>query len=322
MGAGAGKTVAVIGAGAIGSRYVEWAKRLGAEVGVYDSSTDRLAALRKGGGARVFDTLEDVRTWQPSHVIVSVPPGAHKAASLPFIADGARVLVEKPIAGSVEDGRAIEAAAANGSGQTFVVCNMRFHTAVQCLKDNLGKIGRPLYFLSRFGHRLSQMRSKGGEFARTRAAGGGVILDCIHELDYQSWLFGAAEGVNSDVTCFGLDTVDAEDLAQIHVTHGQGVKGTLLLDFLRREKIRGLEITGEDASLVWLSEGKKPEVCRVTLSDQHGSEVLLEDGDLDGEIDYLRMLESFFGDGTDLQSVGQAVKTLEVALLAQDGNRS
>lgn len=308
----------VVGIGAIGTRYLEWGSQLGAEVAAFDSREGRRAALLDIGGVKVCDELEDLLSWGATHIIVSTPPEYHLKAASPFIIAGLNVLVEKPLAASLEDGKAFEQLVAESSGRTHVVCNMRFHAAVQSIAQNMKAIGRPLYFISRFGHRLSQMRAKGGEFAQTKAAGGGVILDCIHEFDYLSWLLGDVVEVRSQTTSIGLDTVDAEDLAQINVRYANGVSGTFFLDFLRRQKIRGLEVTGEEASLVWLSEGKKPEICTVTLSNQTTSRVLLRDDNLDGEIDYLRMLQSFMGDGSDLQTVTQAAKTLEVALTARN----
>ena len=75
-----------------------------------------------------------------------------------------------------------------------VVCNMRFHPAVAALRHALPMIGKPLFAQAHYGNYLPDMRP-GADYrtlyCASAAAGGGVILDAIHEIDYLIWLFGA-----------------------------------------------------------------------------------------------------------------------------------
>ncbi|MCZ6771383.1 MAG: Gfo/Idh/MocA family oxidoreductase [Proteobacteria bacterium] len=315
----AGKRAVVAGYGAIGRRYAHWMKQLGCNVAVSEpDSKKRTAASRDEAVSASFASSEEAVAWQPDYAIVATPPHVHAQASLPFVAAGTNLLIEKPLADTLDAGRQIFDATDNRRN-IHVVCNMRFHLAVRAIRENLHRIGRPLYYKCLFGHRLSQMRTSGGDFAKLRGTGGGVVLDCIHELDYLNWMFGEPLQVESVVNNFGLDQNSSEDLAQIWMRHEGPVFGFLHFDFLRRQKIRGLEVTGEDASLVWLSEGKAPELCRVTISDRTSSHILLESDNLDGNEEYLGMLRAFLIDGTGLQTLDEAMTTLGVALRARDG---
>jgi predicted dehydrogenase len=196
---------------------------------------------------------------------------------------------------------------------------MRFHIGVQAIRANLARIGRPMYFRGVFGHRLSQMRTTGGEFAREGAMGGGVVLDCIHEFDYLRLLFGPITDVRGMVTQIGEERIDAEDIAEVMFVHASGVHGTLHLDFLMRQKRRGIEVIGVDGTLSWFSTGKTPEVARVTFADQRGEIVLLDNVEVDPRQEYEVMLEHFLAGTGELQSVDEAIAALDAALKARSG---
>jgi predicted dehydrogenase len=310
--------IGVVGCGAIGSRYVEWLNELGHDVAAADSDARRLAPLAHSASGGCHTALHQLLAWGPERVVIATPPQHHEAIALAVLLSGADVLIEKPLAHSVAAGRRIAAAATRG--RAFVVCNMRFHVGVDAVRRHLAMVGRPLCFRSVFGHRLSQMRIAGGEFARAAEAGGGVVMDCIHEIDYLRWLFGPVRRLRSFVARVGDEVLDAEDLAEIVLEFDSGVVGALHFDFLMRQKRRGLEVIGSDGTLAWLSLGKAPERCSVRFSTNAESVTLLELPDVSGKHEYTEMLRHFIAGGEGvLQTVGEALTALELALAARAG---
>lgn len=311
--------VAVIGCGAIGSRYLQWLAELGCDVAGCEIDDARRQEVRSTSSGPVFEDLQDLLSWAPERAIVAVPPHHHEGLARSVIAAGIPVLTEKPLAHDLESGRRLVEAAKTASAAAHVACNMRFHVGVRAIGENISRAGKVICFRGLFGHRLSQMRKTGGDFARDLKSGGGVVLDCIHEFDYLRMLFGPIRNVRSFVTQIGVDRIEAEDLAEVVLEFESGVIGQLHLDFLMRQKRRSLEVIGSDANLTWLSVGKNPEVCKVTLATNDEETILVDQASVDPSEEYRLMLERFLGNGDGLQSVDEAFAALEAALVAQKG---
>jgi len=304
----------------MGSRYVEWLSELGHDVAAVDRDAERLAPLAPLARGGCHAVLEPLLAWKPQRIVVATPPEHHEAAAIAAMDSGADVLIEKPLAHSLAAGRRIAAAATRARGRVFVACNMRFHVGVAGVRQHLHLAGRLFSFRGVFGHRLSQMRRVGGGFARSAEAGGGVVMDCIHEIDYLRWLFGPVRRLRSVVARLGEEVVDAEDLAEIVIEFDSGMIGSLHLDFLMRQKRRGLEVIGEQGTLAWTSLGKMPERCTVCFSTNERSDTLLEVPDVSGKQEYIAMLGHFIAGTEDaLQTVGEALIALELALAARAG---
>jgi predicted dehydrogenase len=302
----------------MGGRYVRWLSELGHEVAAVDNDAERLAALAQFARGGCHTALEPLLAWEPQRVVVATPPEHHEVAAVAAMASGADLLIEKPLAHSLASGKRIATAAARARGRVAVACNMRFHVGVATLRSHLHLVGRLFSFRGVFGHRLSQMRPVGGDFARSARAGGGVIMDCIHEIDYLRWLFGPVRRLRSVVARLGDEVVDAEDLAEIVIEFESGVIGSLHLDFLMRQKRRGLEVIGDHGTLAWNSVGKTPERCSVRFSTNERSDMLLEIPDVSGTQEYMEMLRHFIaGQGDLLQTVDEALIALELALAAR-----
>src|SRR5436309_2376616 len=82
-------------------------------------------------------------------------------------------------------------------------------------------------------------------------AGGGVILDAIHEIDYLAWLFGPVERVSAEAGRIGDLDIDVEDYASLALMHRGGVRSEIHLDYLQRWKRRGCEVVGSEGTLIW-----------------------------------------------------------------------
>jgi predicted dehydrogenase len=150
MAASAGLRVGVAGCGYWGSKHVRALRALDSveSVTVIDPSPDRYLALERhfpglGRAAELSEALPDIDA-----VVIATPPSTHVRLALEAIAAGKHVLVEKPLATTAADARAmVEAARARGVvlmvGHTF-----EFHSAVWSLREMVrdGRLGQ-LYYL-------------------------------------------------------------------------------------------------------------------------------------------------------------------------------
>jgi len=98
--------VGLVGAGYVASRHLAALKDLDHVeiVGICDVDADRAQALaRRFGVARVFGSLEEMSASQPSVIHILTPPESHCALTLQALDMNCHVLVEKPMAESVEE---------------------------------------------------------------------------------------------------------------------------------------------------------------------------------------------------------------------------
>lgn len=316
----------VIGCGSIGRRHALNASVM-AETGVMDEDGSRSADVAAETGVRDFGAdLGAALEWGPDGVVVAVPHAWHTEIASRALEHGAEVLVEKPLAAEPRQARDLLEQAEAVGRRVYGVCNMRFHPAIQTLKESLPLIGRPLFSRAHFGNYLPNMRS-GVDYRTLYAADadqGGVILDGIHELDYLSWFFGPIRSVVADTARLSDLEIAAEDYAGLVLRHDRGCRSEVHLDYLRRAKRRGCEIVGTEGILHWSSEGKTPERCRVSLySPDTGWKALFVHDDLDAMEPLRRMMLDFThalkGAQTELQTGREALTVLEFAYQARGG---
>lgn len=245
--------VLVLGAGSSGIRHARHMKELGAQVSVADTDTERAAS---SGLTTV--PVESLTTGDFDGVVVSTPTVQHHEHAMAALGSRAKVLVDKPLATSVDEG--VELVALGGS-RLSVAYNLRFHAPVQDLVSLVrsGSVGRPLSYRLWFGYWLPSWRP-GIDYRKTYSAhsemGGGVLLDAIHELDMALWLVGDQLQVHrSFMARIGSLDIDVEDAVRAVLTAPDGSPVCIELDYLSRNYRRGIEVIGDTATatLDWSS---------------------------------------------------------------------
>jgi predicted dehydrogenase len=112
---------------------------------------------------------------QPEAVSIAVPTVLHEEVALAALESGAHILVEKPIAATLEEGRQIIAQARDLNRILMVGHIVRFNPAIQALKQKLlaGELGRIFQIVCR---RVGPLP--------TRIRDIGVVIDLApHDLD-------------------------------------------------------------------------------------------------------------------------------------------
>jgi len=161
----------VIGAGHMGRYHAEKLARLaGVELaGVVDADPARAAALAAKLGCAAFPRHEDLY-GKAEAAVVAVPTDRHHAVALDCLRHGLHVLVEKPIAATLEEADALIAEAAQR--QRVLQCGHveRYNKAFRALG---ARMDRPVFIEA---ERLAGFKSRGAEVD--------VVLDLmIHDLD-------------------------------------------------------------------------------------------------------------------------------------------
>ncbi|MBI3158313.1 MAG: Gfo/Idh/MocA family oxidoreductase [Chloroflexi bacterium] len=230
---------AVIGVGAMGRNHV----RVYAEmpnvslVGVADASPPAAEAVGQKFGVPAFTDIRDLlEETRPEAVSIAVPTALHEEAARMALEAGAHVLVEKPIAATLEQGERLIAMAAERERKLMVGHIVRFNPALQMLKQKLeaGELGRIFQIVCR----------RSGPFpARIRDVG--VVVDLApHDLDVMRFLTGS-EPTRLYAEIERRVHTDHEDLLLGLVRFGNGVIGHLEINWLTPTKMREVLVLGE-----------------------------------------------------------------------------
>lgn len=322
--------ILVCGCGSIGKVHALSAMKLGQDVALLDRNRERAnATAAETGVSDVFYEEETAYKWEPDAVIIATPNHIHLSSAITALENRCHVLVEKPLSNTLEGIEEFQHARENSDHICFVVSNMRFHPAIQIMKNHLHELGTIFYTRSYYGNYLPNMRPNSDYkelYCAHREKGGGVILDAIHELDYLMWFFGGVKSITSNYDKLSTLDIDVEDFANLVLDHNSGVRSVITMDYLRPFKRRGCEIIGKQGILLWESEGKKPEYCRVKqfIVEKNEWVTLYETEDLDNFEPYVHMMKDFIestqGEQSNLQTVEEATGRLSISLDALDNN--
>ncbi|MBF6600224.1 MAG: Gfo/Idh/MocA family oxidoreductase [Dehalococcoidia bacterium] len=228
----------VIGLGAMGAHHARvYAEMPGVElVAVCDADGARVA---QGAGERGIRGYSDARAMLDGErldlVSIAVPTRAHLDVALDAIARGVALLIEKPLAATLDEGARLRAAAAAAGVPMTVGHIERFNPAVLAMKARVqaGELGRVLQVHAR----------RVGPFPR-RVRDVGVVLDLApHDIDLMRFITG------SEVTRVQAETeqrinTDHEDMLSGLLRFANGVVGVLDVNWLTPTKIRELAVLG------------------------------------------------------------------------------
>jgi UDP-N-acetylglucosamine 3-dehydrogenase len=190
--------VGVVGAGFIGAVHLDaYANMPEVEVvGVADALPEISATGAAVVGARPYASYEElVAAEEVDLVDVCLPTTYHRDLALKAARDGKHVVLEKPIARSLEDAEAIIEAFDGCSKRLFVGHVLRFFPEYVRIKEmldagELGTVG-----VARTSRRSPFLTGWNDWYADWRMSGG-VLLDLvIHDFDFLRWALGEVERV-------------------------------------------------------------------------------------------------------------------------------
>ncbi|AKB23603.1 Myo-inositol 2-dehydrogenase [Methanosarcina sp. MTP4] len=228
--------VGVIGTGAMGQNHVRiYSEMEGVELaGISDVDFERVDAMAAQFDTKPFTDYKEMFAEGLDAVSVVVPTKLHKQVVLDALEAGLHVLVEKPIADSIENAD-LMIEAAEKAGKILMVGHIeRFNPAVIKLKEIMesGVLGKVVSIST---------RRVGPYNPRIRDVG--VILDIgVHDIDIISYLYG--KRVNHVYAVAGADIHSFEDHASIILRLDHEFAGVVETNWLTPHKVRRLTAIG------------------------------------------------------------------------------
>ncbi len=218
--------VAVAGGGQFGAQHARVYRELPEAqlVGVYDLDPARARAVAEQFGCPVLQSLDQVAK-QAQAASIAVPTREHAAVGSELLARGLDVLVEKPIASTLEDADRLIAAARN-SGRLLQVGHLeRYNPAVIAAQKI---VTRPMFFEV---HRLSVFTA--------RSLDVDVVLDLmIHDLDI---VLALVRSPVAEVRAVGLPVLSPRvDIANVRMSFESGCVANFTASRVSTERVRKL----------------------------------------------------------------------------------
>jgi UDP-N-acetylglucosamine 3-dehydrogenase len=223
--------VGVIGAGVMGTNH---ARVLGGlpkttMVGIVDPLPEHRVRATEHAGCRAFETLEQLIAEGVDAVTIAAPTHLHHEIALACIERKIHIMVEKPVASTVDEGREIVTAAAR-AGVTLMVGHVeRFNPAVAAIKQALS--GQDI---------LSIAITRVGPFP-PRMSNVGVVIDlAVHDIDLIRWF------TESDIVevqpQLSSAVAEREDIALLQFRTESGVLAHINTNWLTPFKARNVTV--------------------------------------------------------------------------------
>ncbi|UTF53115.1 Gfo/Idh/MocA family protein [Natronosalvus rutilus] len=180
----------LVGLGNIGQYHAERLLDLGVPlVGGMDISAEARESFARRYDVDAYDDHTDLYD-EVDAVIVTTPNKFHEEYTVAALERDVHVLVEKPLAHSLESARRIVDAAKASDAVCMVGFNNRFLNTVRIVRDRIerGDLGRVNHIEANYVRRRG-VPGRGSWFTRRAVAGGGALIDLgVHAIDLALYL--------------------------------------------------------------------------------------------------------------------------------------
>ncbi|MFC4101310.1 Gfo/Idh/MocA family protein [Paenibacillus xanthanilyticus] len=227
--------VAIIGTGAISSAHIESYLQFKDRceiVALCDLYPEKAEAKREQFGldAVIVTDYKELLDQGIDLVSICMPPFVHAPVTIDFLHAGSHVLVEKPMASSLEECDAMIEAAGRSGKVLSVVAQNRFRNPIMKLKSVLdsGMAGNILHaqvdsFWWR-GHCYYDLWWRG---TWEKEGGGPTLNHAVHHIDALLWMLGQPSELHAYMSNVAHDNAEVEDLSIAVLRYPNGSLGQI-----------------------------------------------------------------------------------------------
>ncbi|WP_016839520.1 Gfo/Idh/MocA family protein [Ureibacillus thermosphaericus] len=177
------------------------------------------------------DYKEMLKKEEPTLVAICTESGKHGKIALDCIEEGCNLIIEKPIALSLEEADEIIKKAKEKKVKVSACHQNRFNKSIQKLREAIeeGRFGKLLHGTAHIRWNRGEDYYKQASWRGTWEQDGGALMNqCIHNIDLLRWMMG-----NEIVEVVGMtdnlnhDYIEAEDLGLALVKFANGSYGVI-----------------------------------------------------------------------------------------------
>ncbi|MDN4618167.1 Gfo/Idh/MocA family oxidoreductase [Paenibacillus sp. PsM32] len=266
--------VAVFGCGAIAQRrhIPEYAENEQVELVAFaDPNLERAQEMVDLYGGKAYASYEEILANEEIDAVsVCTPNYLHAPMTIAAANAGKHVLVEKPMACSIEEAEQMIEAAQKNNVYLMVGHNQRLmppHVKAKEILDS-GKLGKVLTFRTSFGHPGPEAWSVDGAdswFFRKEEAIMGAMGDLgVHKSDFIRYLLNdEVADVASFIGTLHKEGTEVDDNATCLLRMKSGAIGTLVASWTQYKG-------GDNSTILWCENGV------MKIGTVHGNEVIVE----------------------------------------------
>jgi UDP-N-acetyl-2-amino-2-deoxyglucuronate dehydrogenase len=226
--------IAIVGCGRIAKRHADLLSTgqiVGAQlVAACDVDAERSRAFARKYNVPGYCVLAEMLEEANADVVaVLTPSGSHAAVAIEVARAGRHVIVEKPMALTLEDADAMIAASDAAGVRLFVVKQNRFNVPVVKAREALeaGRLGKLVLGTVRVRWCRDQSYYDQDSWRGTWAQDGGVIANqASHHVDMLGWFMGPVQSVHAR-SLRALVDIEAEDTVVATLRFRSGALGII-----------------------------------------------------------------------------------------------
>ena len=220
----------IVGLGIIGKRHLQAVSEVAeAElVAIVDTNPQTQETATAAGVDHYTSTEEMLLRAKPEGVMVCTPTEHHLQPILNSLEAGSHVLVEKPIAASLDEAQNIIKASDEASRHVLVGHHRRYYEVIQRTRKLVhdGTLGQLVGVCGQWTTRKADVYFE-PEWRQLRSSGP-VLINLIHEIDTLRYCCGEITTVSALVQS-GLRGHPKEETAAVVMEYESGALGTFLL---------------------------------------------------------------------------------------------
>ena len=280
-------TIVIYGLGSIGSRLARLIQtHFGYEVIAFRSHR---GMTNKQGIPEIFDS-RDLEEFSPDIAFITNPTSCHVEFAIECASRGIHLFIEKPLSNSLANTDILLDIIRQKKIVTYVGCNLRFDPIITHLKSMISpeRWSHACVICSSYLPQWRPERDYRNSYSARKDLGGGVILDLIHEPDYCSWLFGTIDKIEGTAGKISNLNIETEDFADMVLTHTNGFKSHIHLDYVGKIPQRKIEIQGGGLCL------EADLLARTLTSIADSSKGTFKLDAIDRDFTYIEELKYFF----------------------------
>ena len=252
--------VLLVGLGSIGSRHLRLIKQL-----LPSANICVLRHLKNNvyneSNLLVVTEIEEAIQFKPDIAIICNPSSQHVSIAQKLADAKVHLLIEKPISNETKGVSELLATCKKNKVVLQIGYNLRFYASLIEFKKRIDNrsIGKLLSFRCEVGSYLPSWRPNcdyKDSVSAKKELGGGVLLELSHEIDYINWIFGPIEWIIASLGKQSNLEIDVDDFALLILgLHSDKekleIKGTINMNFFRRDSIRECVAIGSEGTLKW-----------------------------------------------------------------------
>jgi predicted dehydrogenase len=201
------------------------------------------------------DVAEMINREQVDVVIICTPHPNHREPTIAALEAGAHVLIEKPLASSLEDCDAMIEASKRCGKQIGVVCQRRWYRPAMRVKEAIdaGKIGKPVFgTVNMLGWRDKSYYDSDPWRGTWKGEGGGVLVNqAPHQLDMLQWFMGEIDECYGHWSNLNHPYIEVEDTANAILKFKNGAVANIIVSNSQKPGIFGkVHVHGENGASV------------------------------------------------------------------------